>query len=328
MMPPITGNSMKTRILGLSMLLASTVCAAQDVSLLAGRLDVTHSDQSSFAAELGYAYRLGNFFSLSANYLNEGHPRLHHRDGLTPQLWLHSATPEQGWSVEYGIGPYYYYDTTNGLGGAPDYRNLHGRGSVQSLGLIWHLATRTYVELRANRVRTGADGDSTSVLLGMGYELRNLSYAVRELNAETGDDSIMLQAGQAIVNSFESERARAMALEFRRTMSHNMEWSAMLLNEGRIGLVARKGLAAQLWLLMPFTDRTVLEIGGGPYLLHDRINRRDATEESRNHLVPIVSVGVRYRISASWRAQLSWSRVVTDYHRDSDVLLLGLGRTF
>jgi hypothetical protein len=37
---------------------------------------------------------------------------------------------------------------------------------------------------------------------------------------------------------------------------------------------------------------------------------------------------MRYRVSDSLRAQLTWSRVITSYERDSDVFLLGAGLAF
>lgn len=319
---------MHNKILAMPLLLVCGIAAAQDVSLLAGGLNNTKVHERSFALELGFSQRINPNLSLSAEYLNEGHPSKHHRDGLTSQLWLHTAIPERGASYGVGVGPYYYFDTTTGLGAATDYRNLHGWGNVLSVNAKWHLAKRSYVELRANRTKTHGEGDSNSVLIGVGYELQNVPDHIRQRNEMPGDRLLMVQGGQAIVNSFQSERARAYGVEYRDTVTQNMEWSAALLNEGRIGLVQRKGVAAQLWLLRPFTERSVLELGGGGYLMRDRINRDDATEESKTHLVPIVTIGMRYRFSPEWRAQFSWSRVITDYHRDSDVLLLGVGKVF
>jgi hypothetical protein len=319
---------MQCKYVFLPLMLACGAAAAQDASLLAGGLTNTKVHERSFAAELGFAQRLSPYFSLSAEYYNEGHPSKHHRDGLTSQLWLHTAVPEKGVSFGVGFGPYYYFDTTTGVGSATDYRNLHGWGNLVSLSAKYHLQKNTYVEVRANRARTHGEGDSNAILIGLGYELKNVPEREREKNEMPGDRLLMVQAGQAIVNSFESERAAAYGIEYRDTVTQNMEWSVTALNEGRIGLVQRKGVAGQLWLLRPFTDRTVLELGGGGYLMRDRINRLDATEESKTHLVPIVTIGMRYRLSPDWRAQLSWSRVITDYHRDSDVLLLGLGKVF
>ncbi|MET0857537.1 MAG: hypothetical protein ABWY27_12360 [Telluria sp.] len=319
---------MNTNYFVVPLLLACGAASAQDVSLLAGSLDNTMVDTRSFAAQLGFAQRFGPYTSVGAEYFNEGHPSKHHRDGLTAQFWLHTPIPERGASFAVGIGPYYFFDTTTGLGQSSDYRNVHGWGSMASVSMKWHLAQRTYFEVRANHVAARGKGDSTSVLIGMGYELRNVPDNVRDLNQEPGDRLLMLQFGQAIVNSFESERARAMGIEYRGTVTQNMEWSTSYLNEGRIGLAERKGVTAQLWLLRPFTDRTVIELGVGGYLMRDRIDRYEPTEDSNTKLVPIVSIGARYRLSPDWRAQLSWSRVVTSYHRDSDVLLLGIGKSF
>jgi hypothetical protein len=71
--------------------------------------------------------------SVSADYLKEGHPKQHHRDGLGAQFWLHTAVPQRGWSFAAGIGPYYYFDTTTGSGSLSDYRNDHGWGQLMSL---------------------------------------------------------------------------------------------------------------------------------------------------------------------------------------------------
>jgi hypothetical protein len=319
---------MRTKLLTLPLLLACGFASAQDASLLAGALNNNMVHERSFAGELGFSQRMGEYTSLSAEYYNEGHPSRHHRDGVTSQLWVHTPYPEKGFSFGAAVGPYYYFDTTTGLGVASDYRNLHGWGTLSSLSAKWHFEKRTYAEVRINHAKTHGEGDSNSILVGLGYELKNVPDHVRDKTEAKGDHLLMVQAGQAIVNSFESERAIAYGIEYRDTVTQNMEWSLTALNEGRIGLVQRKGVAAQIWLLRPFTERTVLELGGGGYAMRDRINRSDATEESKTHLVPILTIGMRYRLSPDWRAQLSFSRVVTEYHRDSDILLVGVGKVF
>jgi hypothetical protein len=100
------------------------------------------------------------------------------------------------------------------------------------------------------------------------------------------------------------------------------------MNEGRVDAATRKGVSAQLWLLRPFTQRTVLEMGLGPYAMRDQLDRTDPNAERENHIAPIASIGMRYRITDSLRAQLTWSRVITSYQRDSDVFLLGAGVAF
>lgn len=308
--------------------LASSLACAQDVSLLAGGLDNHKVHERSFGLDLGFSQRMNDYASISAEYVNEGHPSRHHRDGLALQGWLHTRVPEHGASFGIGFGPDYYFDTTTGLGAATDYRNLHGWGSLASLSAKWHFEKRSYMEVRINHVKTHGEGDSNMLLVGLGYELRNVPERERRRTERAGDRLLMVQGGQAIVNSFESERARAYGIEYRDTLTQNLEWSVTGLNEGRVGLVQRRGVVAQLWLLRPFTDRTVLELGGGPYLMRDRVDRDSVVEPTKTHLVPMATIGMRYRLTPDWRAQLSWSRVITDYHRDSDVILLGVGKVF
>jgi hypothetical protein len=258
-------------------------------------------EDTSFAVALGYNQHINKYLSVSADYLNEGHPKLHHRDGLGAQVWLHTPVPQRGWSLAAGIGPYYYFDTTTGNGSLVDYRN-------DTHGITAH--------------------DTTMLMFGAGYELRNVPREIRLENAEKGDNLLMVLGGRSIVNSFKSETATAYGLEYRRTVNPNVEWSVILMDEGKVDAAERKGVSGQLWLLRPFTERTVLQMGFGAYAMHDQLDRTDPNAERESHVAPIASIGMRYRISDTWRAQLTWSRVITNYERDSDVFLLGAGVAF
>jgi hypothetical protein len=320
---------MRYKYLAAPLFFASFLCHAQDASLLAGAMKVDNKpDDKSFAVQLGYAQRMGDHMAVSAEYVNEGHPTLHHRDGLSLQYWLHTATPESGASFGAGIGPYYYFDTTTGSGSLADYRNDHGWGTMASVFARWHFHQRAYAEARLSHIHGREGHDSTLLLVGMGYELRELPHEVKARNADPGENLVMLLAGRSIVNSFKSEKATAHGIEYRHTVTQNAEWSVIAMNEGRVGVAERKGVSSQLWLLRPFTERTVLELGVGAYVMRDQVNRFDASEEPRTRFAPIASIGIRYRINPTIRAQLSWSRVITDYHRDSDVFLLGAGVAF
>jgi hypothetical protein len=320
---------MRFTFLALPLVFVSCFAQAQDASLLAGGMRIDQNeDDTSFAVALGYNHHVNQYLSVSADYLNEGHPKLHHRDGLGAQVWLHTKVPARGWSLGAGIGPYYYFDTTTGNGGLADYRNDHGWGQLMSVSLKYHLASNAYLESRLSHTHGITAHDTTMLMFGAGYELRNMPLAVRLQNAEKGDNALMLLAGRSIVNSFKSETATSSGLEYRRTVNPNVEWSLMLMNEGRVGAAARRGVAAQAWLLRPFTERTVLQIGLGAYAMRDQLDRTDANDERENHVAPIASIGMRYRIDDTWRAQLTWSRVITNYHRDSDVFLVGAGASF
>ncbi|MGJ7914137.1 hypothetical protein ACI48D_01470 [Massilia sp. LXY-6] len=307
----------------------SFLAHAQDASLLAGGMRVDqNADDSSFAVALGYNHHLNKYLSVSADYLNEGHPKLHHRDGLGAQLWLHTPVPTRGWSFAAGFGPYYYFDTTTGNGSLADYRNEHGWGQLMSLSARYHLASNAYLETRLSHTHGITSHDTTMLLFGAGYELRNLPREIRLQNAEQGDNVLMLLAGRAIVNSFKSETSTSSGLEYRRTLNPNVEWSVILMNEGKVDAAERKGVSGQVWLLRPFTERTVLEMGFGAYAMRDQLDRTDSHAERDKHMVPIASIGMRYRINDSLRAQLTWSRVITSYERDSDVFLVGAGVAF
>jgi hypothetical protein len=320
---------MRYPILAVSLVFASSLAQAQDVSLLAGALRAnTGEESSSFAVNAGYTQHLSPYFSVSADYLNEGHPKFHHRDGIGAQFWAHTLVPEKGWSFGTGFGPYYYFDTTTGNGSLFDYRNDHGWGQIASVNAIYHLHSQAYIETRLSHTHGIASHDSSEIMIGLGYELGHVARADRLDNADSGDNLIMALAGRSVVNSFKSEAAVATGLEYRRTLTPNLEWSVMLLNEGKIETSDRKGIATQLWLLRPFTERTVLEMGFGAYAMRDQLDRADPNDAHETHVAPIASIGMRYRINERWRAQLTWSRVITNYERDSDLFMLGAGMAF
>jgi hypothetical protein len=315
----------------LPFIFVSSCALAQDASILAGSMGVRENDQNSFAVQLGYAQRLGDYTAVSAEYVNEGHPAMHHRDGIAGQFWLHTKVPEKGWSFAAGAGPYFYFDTTPGRESQTNpqaYRNDHGWGAMVSASVKYHLASSTYVELKASRIKGLSGHDSDILLVGVGYELGSTPRAVRLENAERGDNTLLLLRSRSIVNSLNSEQSSGGAIEYRRTIHENLELSAMLLNEGKVGTLDRKGVVTQAWLMRPFTERTVLELGAGVYTMRDKTERDNPAQEDTTHVAPIASVGVRYRFNSSLRAQLSWSRVITNYHRDSDLFLLGAGVTF
>jgi hypothetical protein len=316
----------------LPLFFVSSCALAQDASILAGTMGVRENDQNSFAVQIGYAQRLGDYTAVSAEYVNEGHPALHHRDGLSGQFWLHTKVPDRGWSFAAGVGPYFYFDTTVGRGGSQatlqPYRNDHGWGAIASASVKYHLASSTYLEAKASRIKGMSGHDSDILVVGVGYELGATSRATRLENAEAGDNTILLLRSRSIVNSLNSEQSSGGAIEYRRTINENLELSVMALNEGKVGTLDRKGVVTQAWLMRPLTERTILELGGGVYTMRDKTERDNPEQADTTHVAPIASVGVRYRFNSSVRAQLSWSRVITNYHRDSDLFLLGAGVSF
>lgn len=311
--------------------LSARSAQAQELSLLAGGLKQHHTDEHTYAWSLDYQRRLGDHAALGLTYLNEGHPDNHHRDGIGAQIWARSGALGPGFSLAAGVGPYFYFDTTS-LNTA-DHLNDHGWGALASLAATWQMQQRWFLQLRANRVFAHSSINTSSVLLGVGYRLDDtpepdMQRAMPSSKPATGHE-LTLSSGRTIVNSFKSERAAAASVEYRRGLDHHLDWTVAWLKEGNAGLLHRRGVATQLWLMRSLVhDRLALGFGAGPYLAVDREQDKNSAEDGRKRLAGLLSLTARYRVSPDFLVRFSWSRVITDYHRDSDVLLIGVGYKF
>jgi hypothetical protein len=104
-----------------------------------------------------------------------------------------------------------------------------------------------------------------------------------------------------------------------------VEWTAAALYEGKSSLIDRYGLTTQIWLAKDFfDDRLALGAGVGFYLAEDR--RRE--QRSGGFLCEIVSITVSYRLSPHWLIRSTRDRIITDYDRDTDIFLGGIGYRF
>ena len=315
-------TAIASRLCTLLLLGASAGACAQEVSLLGGQLKVNAKDEHSFAAALNYFHPAGQYTALSLTYLNEGHPADHHRDGVGAQAWLRSKTVEQGLSFGVGAGQYYYFDTARTTSG--DYNNDHGWANMVSVSATWHTPSRWYGQVQASRVFPRGKDATTSLMLGAGYRFDGVRGDKLHLESRSTDDTLTLSAGQTIVNSFESERSRGSSLEYRRAIAPYIDWTVSALKEGTSARTHRSGVATQLWLIRSLDPSVELGMGVGPYAaldLHD-------VDVRQSHLAGLVSIALRYHLNKRVVSQLTWNRVVTDYHRDSDMLQLGLGATF
>lgn len=302
---------------------------AQQLSVLGGGLRQHRSGEHTRAWSLEYQQRLAEHAALGLVYLNEGHPDSHHRDGIGLQAWARSAALTSGLSLAAGIGPYYYFDTTSA--NSADHLNEHDWGLLASVAATWQLPQNWSLLLRANRLVAHDSFNTSSLLLGLGYRFDDRPVAAGLSPSATVADGqeLMLSAGQIIVNSFDSERAPAFAVEYRRTLGRDLDWTLSWLDEGDAVLLRRRGVAAQLWLLRPLLDgRLTLGIGAGPYLATDHDRSRPGAAAEHERLTGLLSLGARYRLSRHVLLRFSWSRVLTDYHRDADLLLLGIGTAF
>jgi hypothetical protein len=314
------------RALPLALMLTTGAVLAQDLTAQAGGLWVSGVQQHSFAVGLNYLHPVGDYLALSLGYLNEGHPHNHHRDGISGQLWL--RTPRHANSVSWavGVGQYYFFDTSrpHADSSAP-YINDHGWAPIYSVQAQWQHHDRWYTQLQVNRVvPQGAKDPSTSLMVGFGYRFDSVRGDKLHLDGPSTDDTLTLLTGQSIVNSFESERSRAYSLEYRRAVGRYVDWTVNYLHEGTTAATHRNGVATQLWLIRSLTTNLELGMGVGPYLafeVHD-------VPGTRSHKAGLASLATRYHFSKRLVGTLTLNRVVTDYHRDADLLMLGLGYSY
>ena len=103
-----------------------------------------------------------------------------------------------------------------------------------------------------------------------------------------------------------------------------MDWTVTALDEGNTDLAHRRGIAAQLWLIRSLNEKVEFGMGGGPYVAWDG---RD-TQGHSTRLTGLLSAVARYHVDRRWVTHVAWNRVITDYHRDADVILVGVGRKF
>lgn len=309
---------------------AYSYCGAQELSLLAGALQASGSHES-YSWELDYREGLSESTAFTLSWLNEGHVPHHHRDGQSAQIWVHTNVFDQRLSLAAGIGPYFYYDTT-GIGAG--YSDKHGWGTLSSLAATYYAKNRWIYEARLNRVVVINSINTTSMLFGIGYQLERPSVpgtsAVSPPQTEkTTANQITLFFGQTIVNSFDSQRDTARAVEFRRGVSPHLDWSVSWLNEGDARLIRRDGVIGQVWLVHEFFDkRFALGAGVGPYFSIDRYRTPQPNEAGNITISAMVTATAVMRLSPHLYLRTSWNRIASNYNRDTDVILMGLGYSF
>ncbi|MDA8412973.1 MAG: hypothetical protein M0023_04205 [Desulfobacteraceae bacterium] len=305
---------------------------AQNIHLLGGMLQNADDGKRSYSWQLEYIEELGENLGLGVTYLNEGHVPDHHRDGNAIQLWAHTGLPDRRLSLAAGIGPYYFYDTLP-ADSVHGYSNDHGWGMIFSSAVTWEMDSRWLLQLRGNWVESFDNFDSISVLAGIGYHFEESSATLPSTRPSSPaggnvNSAITLYAGQTIVNSLNSQKSVALAVEYRRRLLPHVDWTATWLYEGDNRLMRRNGLASELWAVREFLDdRLSFGLGGGVYF---PVNERHVVNTSRisRIICGIVTLTSSYQVMPSWDVRVSWNRVITDYDSDTDVILGGIGYRF
>ena len=169
--------------------------------------------------------------------------------------------------------------------------------------------------------------ETTSFGIGIGYRGRSdIHDPDAQVAQESAANEIVASYWKTVTNSFNSasHTARAEAIDYRRRIWKELSVSVGFLNEGDTRLIRRNGITAEGWLEPTFNSGLwSIGAGFGFYTALDKYR-----PSSGRHVSDIVSLTLSLRPTRNFDVRLLWHRIVTDYNRDADILLLGLGYRF
>jgi hypothetical protein len=88
-------------------------------------------------------------------------------------------------------------------------------------------------------------------------------------------------------------------------------------------------LITQLWVVRSFFEnRLTLGVGTGPYVALDKLRKQESGGDDELTVAGLVTLSAAYQFRSPWIIRISWNRIVTNYDRDTDVLLGGIGFRF
>lgn len=313
---------------------------AQELSLLAGTTTDNGAKNSSYAWQVDYRQDFYKYFASSISYINEGHLPDHYRDGTAWEGWGNLPLFDDRIALSLGAGVYYFYDTETLVGGSAD---VHGTAPIVSLSLTGYFSDRVFYRVMFNRISPSGDTKTTTATIGVGYWF---GLTRRPVGEQPGKDptaegqyvtkpQLTLFGGQTVVNTFLSPKAYAAAAEYRQGLLPHLDATASFIYEGDPKIERRSGVAFQLWPVNTFFDEsTSVGIGVGPYVFIDR-NHPVMSGQTVNvglkdpaAVAPLVSLTIARQLSDSWIVRVVWDRVTSNYNRDSDIFLVGLGHSW
>jgi hypothetical protein len=283
----------------------------------------------------GVSYRkiVAPCFALSLAYLNDGHFPGHYRDGVTGEAWLPLNLFSQHLTVSAGLGPFYYNDTTEGAK-PTDYADVHGWALLYSLDAVYQFRgdkTGPFVEIRLDHTAPAKSIETTSIGLGVGW--RSISDSDQRpepiSSNDFGANEVAAYYWKTVVSSYSSQSARAEEVEYRRLIWDELRASVGFLNEGDAQLIRRNGFIGEIWAEPSFnSDSWSIGAGFGGYAAIDKY-----TPSAGRHVAGVVSATLSARPLQHWGlygldVRFLWHRIVTNYNRDTDILLFGLGYRF
>jgi hypothetical protein len=321
-------------MLPMAAVLASHAChaGAQELTFLGGMLD-GDSGKHTYSWALDYQEGLGQYAAAGFTWYNEGHIPDHHRDGQSVQFWGRLPLDQRRLVLSAGAGPYRYFDTVEAASGH-GYSDTHGWGILMSARAEYYLSSRWTTQLQINRAQVFGEPGTTSVMLGIGYQLEApqtpgpRDWPIARATPVT-DNEVTVLGGETILNSRNSPTALDTGVEYRRGLTRYLDWSASYLYEGSPQSVRRDGLATQLWLTRAFfDDRMTLSVGAGAYVAIDHRTVHGEPLPDDDRVAGLISMSASYRLSKRWLVRTTWNRVMTQYSRDTDVIQAGIGYRF
>ena len=328
-----SNRSVLILLLGLVVwLLAGPQGRAQELTFLAGSMNTANFNETSYSWQVDYRQDIYRNFAASVAYINEGHITDHHRDGTAWELWGNLPFWNDRVAISLGAGVYYFYDTQSFGAGS---RNLHGPAPIVSLSVTGYFTDRVFYRVMVNHIAPSNDFDSTTATAGIGVwfgpNRRPRGTEPSKDPAKVDDyvtaPQLTVFGGQSVVNTFLSEKAIAAAIEYRQGIIPHLDGTITGIYEGDPKIIRRNGMAAQLWAVNAFGDdnRFSVGVGIGPYVYIDRRNPQPGKDNNPAAVAPLVSLTFAMRISEHWIGRFVFDRVTSNYNRDSDIFLAGLG---
>ena len=312
-------------------LLSGSTAFARTFYFTGGPIDSSEYPDASYSWQISYMESLADRFAWSFSWLNEGHFPGHHRDGQVLQFWMDSSSADHRISLAAGVGPYLYYDTQviNNI----RYKDAHGLGAVFSLAATLRIQGPWLFKVCANHVWTHHNPDTTAILMGIGYRLASApsSYVLATASSKRTcitdkKNEITLFYGCSILNSFKSQTSPVAEIEYRHELSRRIDWTVGWLREGNIHLSRRNGVVTQIWPTRAFCDeRITFGLGLGVYVGINKRKEPSLSDTGETALSGLVSMTASYDINPQFRVRLIWNRIVTNFNRDTDVIVAGLG---
>ncbi len=326
------------KLLSLFPICASFSLNAQELSLMGGTTTQTGVENSSYTWQIDYRQDFFENFASSLAYINEGHVPGHHRDGEAWEAWGNLPLFKGRIALSLGAGVYYYYDTQEIAGN--NSADIHGTAPIFSFTATGYVSDRIFYRVIVNRINPTGDIGTTTIAVGLGYWFGlNRRPIGKEPDKEgpieehyVTEPQFTVFGGQSVVNTFLSQKAIAGAVEYRQGLLPHLDGTASFIYEGDSDIVRRSGVALQLWPVNTFLDKsTSVGIGIGPYIFIDRKHPENSGQtvnvglKDPAAIAPVASLTIARQLSDHWVTRVIWDRVISNYNRDSDIFLIGLG---